>query len=344
SEVYPPELPDLFHGGQLVVLGRYSGKGPAAIKLSGQVGMESKEFVYELTFPDKTSDEREFVEHLWARRKVGFLLDQIRANGEKKELVTEVVTLAKKYGITTPYTSYLVVPDGPMPVVRDPRFRAQPGRPNVSFNGGMMGMGGGAGLLPPGVAPTTPAGTPLPVLEYAKLNQAKPGDLATNRGVRADKDLRKGEGKGGEAKPLAEAAAKKEAYDRARYYLDRKAIDGVQAGKLGVDLSVQMQNLRNQCRLELTAVRNVCGRNCLEVGGVWIDEAFDAKMPSLVVKAQSDAYFKLLEREPKLKEVFKLGNHLVWIAPNGTALVIDKSNGKDKLSDEEINKLFVAKK
>ena len=35
SEVYPPELPDLFHGGQLVVLGRYSGKGPAAIKLSG---------------------------------------------------------------------------------------------------------------------------------------------------------------------------------------------------------------------------------------------------------------------------------------------------------------------
>src|SRR5215469_4011396 len=123
SEVYPPELPDLFHGGQLVVLGRYSGKGPAAIKLSGQVGMESKEFVYELTFPDKTNDERGFVEHLWARRKVGYLLDQIRANGEKKELVQEVVTLAKKYGITTPYTSYLVVPDGPMPVVGDPRFR-----------------------------------------------------------------------------------------------------------------------------------------------------------------------------------------------------------------------------
>ena len=27
SEVYPPQLPDLFHGGQLVVLGRYTGKG-----------------------------------------------------------------------------------------------------------------------------------------------------------------------------------------------------------------------------------------------------------------------------------------------------------------------------
>src|SRR5438270_9676732 len=51
SEVYPAALPDLFHGGQLVVLGRYRGKGPAAIRLAGRVGKEAKEFVYELTFP-----------------------------------------------------------------------------------------------------------------------------------------------------------------------------------------------------------------------------------------------------------------------------------------------------
>jgi Ca-activated chloride channel family protein len=34
----------------------------------------------------------------------------------------------------------------------------------------------------------------------------------------------------------------------------------------------------------------------------------------------------------------------VWLTPSGTALVIDTSEGKEKLSDEEINKLFVAKK
>src|SRR5262245_8088827 len=111
KDVYPPQLPDLFHGSQLIVLVRYTGKGPAAIKLTGTVGKEKKEFVYELTFPEKTGDGKEFVEHLWARRKVGYLLDQIRATGENKELVAEVVNLAKKYGITTPYTSYLVVPD-----------------------------------------------------------------------------------------------------------------------------------------------------------------------------------------------------------------------------------------
>src|SRR5262249_7605969 len=44
-EVYPPQLPDLFHGGQVVVLGRYSGHGHAAVTLSGSLGKETREFV-----------------------------------------------------------------------------------------------------------------------------------------------------------------------------------------------------------------------------------------------------------------------------------------------------------
>jgi hypothetical protein len=32
------------------------------------------------------------------------------------------------------------------------------------------------------------------------------------------------------------------------------------------------------------------------------------------------------------------------VTPSGTALIIDTSEGKDKLSDVEINQLFVAKK
>jgi len=332
SEVYPPELPDLFHGGQLIVLGRYSGKGAATVKLTGRVGMEEKEFVYELTLPDKTGEEREFVEHLWARRKVGYMLDQIRANGEKPELVQEVVRLAKKYGITTPYTSYLVVPDAAMPVAGGRRGPAMG-----------AGSGGGFGAASYRAFPSLPA-TAAPVLDFAKQNQAKPGQLAENRGQQADKDLRTAAGKGEGFAALKRASEQKELYDRAQQFLGRGAIGAVQTGKLGVELSVQMQNLRNQARLEQTAVRTVFGRKCLEIGGVWIDEEFDPKMTAVVVKAQSDAYFKLLEQQPKLREVFRLGNHLVWVAPSGTALVIDTSTGKDKLSDDEIAKLFVAKK
>ena len=96
--------------------------------------------------------------------------------------------------------------------------------------------------------------------------------------------------------------------------------------------------------MDRMAVKNVNGRQCLEVGGVWIDEAFTAKTDAVVVKAQSDAYFRILELQPQMKDVYRLGNHLVWVAPSGTALVIDAGSGKDKLPEAEMTRLFVAKK
>ncbi|MCH8328948.1 MAG: hypothetical protein IIB81_00980 [Nanoarchaeota archaeon] len=57
------------------------------------------------------SDEYDFIPQLWASRRIGFLLDQIRLNGEDKELVDEVTLLAREHGIVTPYTSYLIMED-----------------------------------------------------------------------------------------------------------------------------------------------------------------------------------------------------------------------------------------
>ncbi len=348
NEIYPAALPDLFHDSQLVVMGRFSGKGAAAIKLEGMVGMEKKEFVYEVTFPDKTNDAHAFVEQLWARRKVGYMLDQIRANGEKKELVDEVTALAKKYGITTPYTSYLIVPDAAVPVAQG---RTPDGKPNVSFNAPTS-----APVPPPALAPAPggPAGStgagadakPISVEEFAKHNQERPGDLEANRGAYADKELEKTDDRlaRDNQRMFQEAKDKKAVYDQARELLRQRQQEGVQAGKLGVDLSLQTANLRNQSRLDQAAIKNVQGRNCLEFGGVWIDEGFDAKMPTFTIKAQSDAYFKLLERRPEIKDVLMLGNHLVWVAPNGTALIIDTSTGKETATDAEIDALFAAKK
>jgi Ca-activated chloride channel homolog len=48
---------------------------------------------------------------LWATRRVGYLLDEIRLHGENAELGDEVTELARKYGIVTPYTAYLIVED-----------------------------------------------------------------------------------------------------------------------------------------------------------------------------------------------------------------------------------------
>lgn len=330
TDTYPPQLPDLFHGQQLVVVGRYTGSGPAALRLTGMVGKESKEFSYDLTFADRTDDAKDFVEPIWARRKVGYLLDEIRANGEHKELVDEVVKLAKRYGITTPYTSWLIVPDGPMPVAQ-PGPRPMPLPRPIPFRGG---------VLPPALAPAGAAKEPANVIDFARRVQQKPGDVAANRDRFENQRLADGK----DQKELDEARLKKAAYDQAAQALREQKQREVQAGKLGVDLSVQTNNLRNQERLEYTAQRNVNGRSCVELGGVWIDEGFDPKMPTVVVKAQSDAYFRILERQKAVRDVFRLGNHVVWVAPNGTALVIDSSEGKEKLSDDEIDQLFVAKK
>jgi Ca-activated chloride channel family protein len=133
-------------------------------------------------------------------------------------------------------------------------------------------------------------------------------------------------------------------YEQARQFYAKGQYRDAQAGQVGVDVAVCANNLRTQDRLTRTANRLVQGRNCLEVGGLWIDEGFTANMKTLVVKAQSDAYFKILEKKPEMKDVFRMGNHLVFVTPSQTALVIDTSDGKDKLTDEEVAALFVAKK
>jgi len=75
--------------------------------LLGSVGKQRKTYTYELFLPARTR-ENEFIARLWANRKIGFLLDQIKLYGESEELVEEVTRLGKKYGIVTPYTSILV--------------------------------------------------------------------------------------------------------------------------------------------------------------------------------------------------------------------------------------------
>jgi len=335
NEIYPPQLPDLFHGTQLVVLGRYNGKGgKTTVTLTGMVGKDKKEFTYEVNFPEQTAEEKPFVEDLWARRKVGYMLDQIRANGEKKELVDEVVTLAKRYGITTPYTSYLVVPDGPL-VINPIKGKGKLPRP----------------IAPAALAPADGVGGPQKVAEFAKqLQNTGPanGGFGAARDQQNDADFKRLEKEvaKGEA-PAAALEGQKKAKEQQLYNqmaqraLAGKNLDQVQAGGLGVDLSCQSYILRNQNCVTRTASKYVQNRNCLEIGGVWIDDGFNPKMTTVTVKAMSEAYFRILEKHPEVREVFQLGNHLIWVTPSGTALIIDQNDGSETMSDADIERLFV---
>jgi Ca-activated chloride channel family protein len=107
DDSYPYPLPDLFAGTQLVLVGRYRNGGPATVTLEGKVNGRTQRFVYEdLSFQEQGGDD--FIAPLWATRKIGYLLNQIRLHGESQELVDEIVELSVRYGIITPYTSFLV--------------------------------------------------------------------------------------------------------------------------------------------------------------------------------------------------------------------------------------------
>ncbi len=110
-DVYPRQLPDLFRGSQLTILGRYSGTGTIPLDVRGTVRGERRTLKYEQNEFPSVNTANDFLPRLWAMRKVGYLLEQIRMSGENAEVKNEIVRLAKKYGFVTPYTSYLAADD-----------------------------------------------------------------------------------------------------------------------------------------------------------------------------------------------------------------------------------------
>jgi len=118
EDSYPYPLPDLFAGEQLALAGRYQKGGDTEVTLSGFVNDQKRSFTYTDQHLVEAGGEPH-VARLWATRKIGALLDQIRRQGADQELIDAVVDLSKTYGIVTPYTSYLVLePDMQVPIVR----------------------------------------------------------------------------------------------------------------------------------------------------------------------------------------------------------------------------------
>jgi Ca-activated chloride channel family protein len=108
---FPRGLGDLFMGQQLVAVGRYRAPGRAKVTLTGQGPAGARSYSADVEFAASTT-EHAFVPRLWAQRQVGMLLDEIRQKGEQRALVDEVTQLATRFGIVTPYTSYLVLEPG----------------------------------------------------------------------------------------------------------------------------------------------------------------------------------------------------------------------------------------
>jgi Ca-activated chloride channel homolog len=196
--VYPRELPDVFRGGQVTIIGRYSNPSDLAnvmLSLKGRTGSRERTYAYEnLSFP-LHSERNDFLPRLWATRRVGWLMEQVRTNGEQQELTDEIVDLGTRYGIVTPYTSYLAVEESQrgqfvgggvqetVTVTRDGRRPMNPRRAGT----GIGGAGGGNASNAPMISSDAPAPPPRPRPEAMKEKSGADAVQLSKRS-RADQD------------------------------------------------------------------------------------------------------------------------------------------------------------
>ncbi len=130
-DMLPTQLPDLYSGDQLIVMGRYRGDDPLTFAVTAARGDQTAQF--EFTFDmAKQSGGQPFVARLWASRKIAQLIDQVRDLGAESpvasgglaasvpspthaapidsrlaELTQSIVALSKEFGILTEYTAFL---------------------------------------------------------------------------------------------------------------------------------------------------------------------------------------------------------------------------------------------
>jgi Ca-activated chloride channel family protein len=290
-QLQPAKPGDLFAGSQITLFGRYAGEGKAKITLTGTVNGKKQELSYDAVFPANNADNA-FIPRLWATRRVGFLLDEIRLHGEDKELKDEVLKLSREFGILTPYTSYLVL---------------EPGKEQVS-------RGGGGEPLPSAPAPleghwAAPSAGARPKAERSAgapvfaapgerdrevfrraLGGAYDASFADADGARASNMLRLDSGES--------AVAQSEALTRYKY-ADR------------VD------------ERSVASFRTVGKKMFYLLKGVWTDRDYRPEMVERRVKYAGDEYFKLLKEHPELKSCFSLGERVIVCLDEKTAVIVE---------------------
>ena len=110
NDMYPPILPDVFAGNEIVVFGRFINEGETEVHLHGTRGTTAVNHTFAAGFTPREG-QYPFIAKLWAGRRIGHLLDAMRTSGETQEVKDEAIRLSKRYGIMTPYTSFLAAPE-----------------------------------------------------------------------------------------------------------------------------------------------------------------------------------------------------------------------------------------
>lgn len=297
TQLYPNALPDLFKGDVLMVFGRYTGKGAAAVKITGMLSGQKKEFVQDVTFTENDR-KNEFIPRLWGTRRVGWLLDEIRLRGETKELKDEVVRLAREHGIVTPYTAYLILEDEArrgVPLARQ-NFRELRedrdafARARRSFDSAKEEA----------AAPAARSGE-VAVDNARNLNDLKWG--WNEQQTRQSEKLAKGPAQAGQP-GMGRGGAGGGRFGGDAAGKPANAQVAADDAEVGYKLA-QSSNYAQQARV-------VNGRAFYQNNNVWNDSTAQAKkdLPARQIKFNSDEYFQLIAKHPDAAAWLSLGDNV----------------------------------
>lgn len=277
--VHPNPLPDLYKGQQILVVGRYKPGKSGDLILSGTIQGEKRHFKQTVQFPDK-DPRNEWLPRLWATRRVGFLLDEIRLRGESSELKDEVVALAKRFAIVTPYTAYLVSEDEV--------------RRGVTVQNQLLKSSSNVRLQ----------------AEYRKqyeaLTREKSGDMAV-AGARSFQYLREASvADAGLANVQGELAAIPAAPSASRAAFSAP----IQAGK-----SVQAAQPNVLADAAPGQARFIKGKSFFQKGEQWMDAESQSldKVAPVRIQFGSPEYFELLRNNPEAVPWMSLGRNLLLV-------------------------------
>jgi Ca-activated chloride channel family protein len=304
GSLYPRKIPALFKGSEILLFGRFKGEGPAEVKLRGLVSGQEKEIRLNFSWP-KEERENDFLPRVWAMRKIGHLLEEVRLRGTNPETIEEIVALAQRHGIVTPYTSQLVLEPGmtapidqwrrgiPEPMAR-PAVPAPAKAAGVAFDGlkaaeekarkEALDVAHFAGQTNNGEAA-------LALAETERLLKDAKNDLQSALGpMTADAPA---EGRRADSEAAARAL-------RAKAFAKGGGAAGEEADRLAV-------------AQELT-VKQAGGRTFYLREGAWVDSNFKAGGKVTILKAFSKEYFELLKQRPELGAVLALGGRIFVVA------------------------------
>ena len=103
KEVFPKSLPDFYKNAEFTLFGSYKDEDTFSMQLLGDVDGETKELIFTRSLNEAKKGSEDVMKG-YAFNKIYYLISQLTTQGHDPNLVKQIETLSRRYGITTPYS------------------------------------------------------------------------------------------------------------------------------------------------------------------------------------------------------------------------------------------------